>query len=261
MKLSIKNVSFNYESTEILQDVTFEVTEGSLFGILGPNGSGKSTLLKCIDLLLKPKKGVILLDEVNLFSNDRRAIAKQIGLVPQKDNSLYPFSVFETILMGRTPYIERLGGESSTDLKAVENAIAQMGIEHLSERTVTELSGGEMQRVIIARALAQEPQILLLDEPTLHLDVNHQLDLLSLVEKLTFEKKLITVLVTHDLNFASRYCNKLILLNSGKICAVGGPMDVLTPDNILEVFKVNTEIEYNKSAKYLNIVLLSSATS
>jgi iron complex transport system ATP-binding protein len=261
MKLSIKNVTFNYESTEILRDVTFDVTEGNLFGILGPNGSGKSTLLKCIDLLLKPKKGTILLDETDLFLKDRRDIAKKIGLVPQKDNALYPFTVFETILMGRTPYIERLGGESSTDLKAVENAIAQMGIEHLSERPVTELSGGEMQRVIIARALAQEPQLLLLDEPTLHLDVNHQLDLLYLVKKLTCEKRLITVLVTHDLNFASRYCDKLILLNSGKICAAGTPMDVLTPNNIQAVFKVKTEIEYNKSANYLNIILLSSTTS
>jgi iron complex transport system ATP-binding protein len=261
MKLSIKNVAFTYESTEILQDVTFEVTEGNLFGILGPNGSGKSTLLKCIDLLLKPKKGAILLNETNLFLSDRRDIAKQIGIVPQKENSLYPFSVFETILMGRTPYIERLGGETSTDLNAVEEAMQQMGIEHLSERPVTELSGGEMQRVIIARALTQEPQILLLDEPTLHLDVNHQMDLLSLVQKLTYEKKLITILVTHELNFASRYCDNLILLNSGKIYAAGTPKEVLTPNNILKVFKVQAEIEYNKSAKYHNIVLLSSTSS
>ncbi|MCW3999043.1 MAG: ABC transporter ATP-binding protein [Candidatus Bathyarchaeota archaeon] len=260
MKLSVKNVAFTYESSEILQDVTFDVTEGNLFGILGPNGSGKSTLLKCIDLLLKPKKGSILLNEANLFLSDRREIAKQIGLVPQKENSLYPFSVFETILMGRTPYIERLGGETSTDLKAVEEAMQQMGIEHLSERPVTELSGGEMQRVIIARALTQEPQILLLDEPTLHLDVNHQLDLLSLIQKLTREKKLITVLVTHELNFASRYCDKLLLLHCGKIYAAGTPKEVLTPENILQVFKVKTEIEYNKSANYHNIILLSSTT-
>jgi len=259
MKLCIRNITFSYEAVKVLEGVTFEVKEREVFGIIGPNGSGKTTLLKCIDMVLKPKIGAILVDGEDVSYFDRREIAKKIGLVPQRESAVYPFTTLDVVLMGRTPHMERFAGESPKDLEAVGNALKITEIEHLAERSVDELSGGEMQRVVIARALAQEPEVLLLDEPTLHLDVNHQLELLDLIKKLTNERRLVTVLVSHDLNLASRYCDKLVLLNSGKIYSVGTTSEVLTPKNIEHVFNVNVEVNYNPSAKYYNIILLSSA--
>ncbi|MFH1327605.1 MAG: ABC transporter ATP-binding protein [Candidatus Bathyarchaeota archaeon] len=258
MKLCIKNVTFNYEAIKVLQDITFEVKEGEVFGVTGPNGSGKTTLLKCIDLMLKPTIGTVFIDNEDLAHFERREIAKKIGLVPQKESSVYPFTTLDVVLMGRTPHMERFGKESSKDLEVVGNALKITEIEHLAERSVDELSGGEMQRVVIARALAQEPQVLLLDEPTLHLDVNHQLEILDLIKKLTNEKKLVTLLVSHDLNLASRYCDKLVILNSGKIYSIGTPSEVLTPKNIKHAFNVDVEVNYHPSAKFYNIILLSS---
>jgi len=259
VKLCIRNVTFSYEAIKALQEVTFEVKEGEVFGIIGPNGSGKTTLLKCVDIVLKPKIGTILIDDEDLSHFDRREIAKKIGLVPQRESSVYPFTTLDVVLMGRTPHMERFGRESLKDFEAVGNALKITEIEHLAERSVDELSGGEMQRVVISRALAQEPEVLLLDEPTLHLDVNHQLEILDLIKKLTNERRLVTVLVSHDLNLASRYCDKLVLLNSGKIYSIGTPCEVLTPKNIKHAFNVNVEVNYHSSAKYYNIVLLSSA--
>jgi iron complex transport system ATP-binding protein len=254
--LNIKNVSFSYESLRALENVSFEAREGEMLGVIGPNGSGKTTLLRCINQTLKPKTGTVLIDGQELSRLDRTEIAKKIGVVPQRFTT-FPFTVFDVVLMGRFPHIDALSGESPHDFDIVKNAMAMTGTLHLCERAIDELSGGELQRVIIARALAQEPEVLLLDEPTLHLDVNHQLEVLELVKRITKEKGLITVLVSHDLNLAARYCDRLLLLSAGRVHSVGEVREVLTPEKIREVFHVEVDVIYNERTQSYNVILVS----
>jgi len=258
MKLNINGVTFYYDSVKALNDITFEVSEGDVLGVIGPNGSGKTTLLRCINLALRPKVGTVFIDGENILELDRKDIAKNIGVVPQNSTIHFPFTVFDIVLMGRTPHLGRLDRETSKDIEIAKNAMKITNTQHLADRLIDEVSGGEKQRVIIARALTQEPKILLLDEPTLHLDINHQLEVLELVKKLARENKLIVVLVSHDLNLANRYCDRLMLLNSGKIYSSGEPQDVVTHDNIKEVYNIDVEINYNKKTKSLNIVPVSA---
>lgn len=254
MKLNIDGITFYFDNTKALDDVTFEVNEGEVIGVIGPNGSGKTTLLRCINLALKPKMGTVFIDGENILKLDRKDIAKNIGVVPQNSTIHFPFTVFDVVLMGRTPHLGRLDRETSNDIKIAKNAMKITNTQHLSDRLIDEVSGGEKQRVIIARALTQEPKILLLDEPTLHLDINHQLEVLELVKKLARKNKLIVVLVSHDLNLANRYCDNLMLLNSGKIYSIGKPQEVLTQDNIKKVYNIDVEVNYNKKTKSLNII-------
>lgn len=254
--LKIKNISFSYESVKALENVDFEAKDGEVLGIIGPNGSGKTTLLRCINRVLKPKVGAVLIDEKDISRLERREIARKIGVVPQH-STIFPFTVFDVVLMGRFPYMKKFGGENPNDFEVVKNALKLTGVLHLAERLIDELSGGEMQRVMIARALAQEPDVLLLDEPTLHLDINYQLEVLELVRKITEEKKLITLLVSHDLNLAARYCDKLLLLNSGKIHSIGSVSEVLTPEKIKEVYHVDVEVKYQSSTKSHTIIPIS----
>lgn len=257
MKLSIHNITFCYNSVRALEEITFEVNEGEVLGVIGPNGSGKTTLLRCINLALKPKVGTVFLDGKNILELDRKEIAKNIGVVPQNSVIRFPFTVFDIVLMGRRPHSSRLGRETPKDVSIVRKAMEITNTLHLADRLIDEVSGGEKQRVIIARALAQEPKVLLLDEPTLHLDINHQLEILELIKRLAKENKLVVILVSHDLNLASRYCDKLILLNSGKIYSIGRPREVLTPNNIKNVYNVDVEINYNEKTKSLNIIPIS----
>ena len=169
MNLTIKGIDFYYESIKALENITFEVKEGEVLGIIGPNGSGKTTLLKCINMVLRPKVGAILIDSKNISEFDRKEIAKNIGVVPQNSTIHFPFTVFDIVLMGRMPYVDKLKGECCRDLEITEEVMKITNTKHLASRPINEISGGEKQRVIIARALAQEPKILLLDEPTLHL--------------------------------------------------------------------------------------------
>ena len=254
MKLSINGITFYYESVKALDDITFEANEGEILGVIGPNGSGKTTLLRCINLVLKPKVGTVFIDGKNILKLDRKDIAKNIGVVPQNPTIHFPFTVFEIVLMGRTPHLGRLDRETSKDIEIAKNAMKITNTHHLANRSIDEVSGGEKQRAIIARALTQEPKILLLDEPTLHLDINHQLEVLELIKKLARKNNLIVVLVSHDLNLASRYCDRLLLLKSGKIYSMGEPQEVLTPRSIKEVYNIDADINYNPKTRSLNIV-------
>jgi len=257
MKLNINGISFNYDGVKALEGVTFNVDEGEVLGVIGPNGSGKSTLLRCINTALKPKRGTILLNGKNMLELERKEIAKNIGVVPQNSAIHFPFTVFDIVLMGRTPHLGRFDRETSKDLEIAKNSMRITNTQHIADRLIDEVSGGEKQRVIIARALTQEPKILLLDEPTLHLDIIHQLEILELVKKFARKNKLIVILVSHDLNLATRYCDKLMLLNSGKIHTIGKSQDVITPDNIKEVYNIEIDINYNKRTKSFNIVPIS----
>jgi iron complex transport system ATP-binding protein len=256
MQIQIKDVSFSYNSIQALDKVNFIANHGEILGLIGPNGSGKTTLLRCINRVLEPKLGTILIDGEDISNLDRREIAMKIGVVPQYSKT-FPFTVFDAILMGRFPHINRLGGENIDDLKAVRHAMELTGTLPLAERLIDELSGGELQKVILARALAQTPEVLLLDEPTTHLDVNHQLEVLELIKSITKDKGLITILVSHNLNLAARYCDKLLLLNSGKVYSVGSVSETLTPQKIRDVFHVDAEIKYHESTQSYNIILLS----
>jgi iron complex transport system ATP-binding protein len=201
----------------VLNNIDLDAKEGEIIGILGPNGSGKTTLLKCLNRSLSPKAGTVLIDDRDYQNMTRREIATRMGTVPQSANINFPFTALDIVLMGRTPDLKRFESESKRDLEIVQEAMELTNTEHLASRPMDQLSGGERQRVIIARALAQKPKILLLDEPTLHLDVNHQLDILELITGLARKEKLVVIIVTHDLALAARYCDKVILMQNGRI--------------------------------------------
>lgn len=247
MILKVGKIHFSYDSEETLNDVSFEVSQGEILSIIGPNGAGKSTLLKCINQLLEPRTGTAFLDNDDLLSMKNKEIARKIGFVPQNSLNKFPLSVFDTVMMGRFPHLKRFETEKLKDFEIVHKAMHACDIEHLAERLTTEISGGEYQKTVIARALAQEPKVLLLDEPTLHLDIGHQLELLELLKLLTHEKVLITVMVSHDLNLAMRYSDKILILKDGKIYMAGTPDETLTVKSIRDVYGIETEIIRAKS--------------
>ncbi|MDI6917372.1 MAG: ABC transporter ATP-binding protein [Thermoplasmatales archaeon] len=256
VKIRVENVSFSYDSVKVLKDITFEV-DNEILGIIGPNGSGKTTLLKCISSILKPRTGTIMLDNNELFTLNRKEIARSIGVVPQTASITFPLTVIDIVLMGRNPHKKRLEFETEKDIRIAENSLKATGIRHLANRLITELSGGELQKVIVARALAQEPKILLLDEPTAHLDINHQLEILEFIRNLNTEEKITVISVFHDLNLAARFCDKLILLNQGKIYSIGNIDEVLIAENIRNVYNVNVNIEQHPVTGRPNIILIS----
>lgn len=243
MELSVNDVSFQYNSTLSLDKVSLKLYESETLGIIGPNGSGKTTLLKCINKILKPKGGSIFLNGNNVHKMSRMEIAKHIGYVPQSSTSAQALTVFEVVLMGRRPHI---GWQSSDkDIEKAWEVLGLLKIESLAMRSFNELSGGEQQRVIIARSLAQEAKILLLDEPTSNLDIRHQLEVMELSRELVDKQKLTVVVAIHDLNLASRYCDKIVMMKTGQIVAAGKPTDVLTPENIKSVYGVEVAINYH----------------
>jgi iron complex transport system ATP-binding protein len=237
--LSIEGVDCFYDSAKILENVRFSVKTGTFLGILGPNGSGKTTLLKSISRVLKPRKGMILLDDTDVYKMKSREVAKHMAVVPQDSSIAFSFTVLDVVLMGRTPHLSRLETESAKDLAIAKKAMEYTKTWYLAKRPVTELSGGEKQRVIIARALTQEPKILLLDEPTSHLDISNQLEILDLLKQLCTEKKLLIISVFHDFNLAARYCDSIIMLKQGKIVATGKSMETLTSKIIKNVFGID----------------------
>ncbi len=259
MLLKLKNITFSYDSVRAIDNVTFEAKEGEVLGLIGPNGSGKTTLLRCINRALKPQVGAVFIDGLDIARLKRREIAQKASSVPQSSSTAFHFTVLDVVLMGRNPHLSRFRREGEEDLEIAKNAMELTDTQHLAERFIDELSGGERQRVAIARALTQRPEILLLDEPTLHLDVNHQLEILQLIRQLTLRERLITILVSHDLNVAARFCDQLILLKSGKVFACGGVGDVLTSDNIRGVYGVDAEVHYHAGIKSFNVVLLSTS--
>lgn len=240
--LKIQNVECAYGATRVLDGITFSIERGSFTGIIGPNGSGKSTLLRCISRVLKPARGAVLLDERNLYSLGSREVARQMAVVPQETAVNFSFTVEEVVMMGRSPHLDRFESEGERDFEVAARVMELTDTRILANRPVTAISGGERQRVIIARALAQEPEIILLDEPTSHLDINHQLEILNLLQRLNQEKKLTIISVFHDLNLAAQYCHTLILMQKGQVFALGTPEEVLTAHNIKDIYGTNVLI-------------------
>jgi iron complex transport system ATP-binding protein len=243
--IEANSISFRYHEDWVLQDVSFRVEKGEFVGVIGPNGSGKTTLLKILYRLLSPQKGEILFELVPMRKMNRNDIAKRIAVVAQETQLLFPFSVLETVLMGRSPYLGHLMFESEKDLEIAKKAMEWTKVFPFSERPMDELSGGERKRVFIARALAQEPEVILLDEPTANLDIHHQIDFLDLILTLNRERGLTIVMASHDMNIASEFCDRLILLQDGRIYKMGTPDEVITQENIESVYGCEVWIDQN----------------
>ncbi|MBM4256406.1 MAG: heme ABC transporter ATP-binding protein [Deltaproteobacteria bacterium] len=254
--LRCEAVSFAYGKIEALSSVSLRVTPGEIFGLLGPNGSGKSTLLRLISGVTKPRSGQILFADQSLQTYEREVLARQIAVVPQESRIELPFSVLEVVLMGRSPYLKRFGFEQAHDLAIAQHAMEQTGVSMLATREIHELSGGERQRVVLARALTQEPQLLLLDEPTAFLDIKHQVEVYDLLKRLSREQGLTVIAIIHDLNLAALYCDRLALLKSGKIFADGTPEQVLTYANIKAVYDTEVYIGLNDISGKVHILPL-----
>jgi iron complex transport system ATP-binding protein len=241
-RLKASDLHVSYGDEPIVKGVSLEVANGELVAVVGPNGCGKTTLLRSLSRTLKPAKGAVYLDEREIFHFSGRELAREMAVVPQDGDVAFEFTVLETVLMGRSPHLGRFSIEGSHDLDIAREAMAQTSTLHIAERPVNHLSGGERQRVIIARALAQQPQVILLDEPTSHLDINFQVEVLELIKRLTREKGIAALAVLHDLNLAAHYCDRMILMKDGKIHCAGEPEDVLTADNVRQVYGVEVWI-------------------
>lgn len=239
MMLKVSNLSFSYGLQSVLRDIDFSLSPGTLAVVLGTNGSGKSTLLKNINRLLKPDNGTVTVDGIDVAIMSRHEIARQIGYMPQKSTGVQ-CSVFEAVLLGRKARLR--WDVSRDDLRAVERILGMIGLETLAMRQTTELSGGELQKVVIARALAQEPKVLLLDEPINHLDMYSQLEVMKLLKTITETLSLVSLVVTHDLNSALRFAHQFIFMRDGRVCAYGG-QEVMTTKLVKEVFQLDAVIE------------------
>jgi iron complex transport system ATP-binding protein len=243
--LSLQDVYFGYRDETVLRGLSFSVEEGEIFGVVGPNASGKTTMIRLMDGLLTPRRGSILLRGEDLRNLSRRKIASQVAVVPQEHHLLFPFKVMEVVLMGRFPHIPPLGFEGTRDHDVAMEALRKTRCHHLKDREINELSGGERQLVFIARALAQEPKLLLLDEPTVHLDFRHQLEFMDVIIALNRLEGVTVVWVSHDINLAAMSCDRILLLHGGRNFALGRPSEVLTPENLHALFGRRVRVDLN----------------
>lgn len=239
--IKIENLSFSYNSKRILDNLSLSIPSGEMIFLLGPNGSGKTTLLKCIAGILKPE-GVVLIEKKDISKIPKSELAKMLGYVPQRGDVNH-LTVFDVILLGRKPH---MGWEpSEEDYRAVEEVIETFQLRHLATRKLTELSGGELQLVLIARALAQNPKYILLDEPTNNLDVKNQIKVMKVLKKAVKERRISAIVTTHELNLASIFADRIVMLKNGRIFASGGK-EVLTRENIREVYGIDVDVLRHK---------------
>jgi len=254
--IDVHSIFFRYQKDWVLQDISFQIGKGEFVGVIGPNGSGKTTLLKILYRLLSPQQGEVLFELVPLKRMSRTDVAKRIAVVAQETYLLFPFRVIEIVLMGRSPYLGSLMFESEKDLEIAKKVMEWTEILNFSERAIDELSGGERKRVFIARALTQEPEMILLDEPTANLDIHHQIEFLDLILSLNRERGLTIVMATHDMNLAAEFCDRLILLQKGRIYKIGTPKEVITKETIETVYGCEVWVDQNPFSGMPRIGLL-----
>jgi iron complex transport system ATP-binding protein len=236
MVLEVSGIACAYDGADVLSDVSLRLAPGDFVAVAGPNGSGKSTLIRAMSRVLRPHRGSALLEGADLYGIPARRSAQAIAVLPQESSLEFDFSCEEIVLMGRAPYLGRFESESDRDRAIVRDAMERTSTWELRHRPIVELSGGERQRVLLARAFAQEPRILLLDEPTSHLDLGFQVQILRLVRALRDEKKTAVLASLHDLNLASAYADRIVLLSKGRVVATGTPKEVLTEAVLRPVF-------------------------
>jgi iron complex transport system ATP-binding protein len=258
MLLQATDLAFAYPGTpRVLDGVSLSAARGSIVGLIGPNGSGKTTLLRLLAGTLTPTSGSIALDGIRLSTLTRRDLARRLAVVPQDTHVTFDFSAIEIVLMGRYAHLGAFALEGPDDLAAARHALAATGTAGLESRQFATLSGGEKQRVVIASALAQASDILLLDEPTTALDVGFQIEIATLLTRLNRERGTTMVVSTHDLNLAATLCTELILLQGGRVLAQGRTVDVLTAANIRQLYNVDADVTFHPRAGHLTVVPLA----
>ena len=258
------DVSFSYRgrggaAPRVLDSVSVEVRRGAVLGLLGPNGSGKTTLLRLFAGMLVPAAGQILLDGQPLGALSRRALARRIAVVPQETHTTFDFSVLDMVLMGRYPHLGPFALEGANDVRLAREALSATGTAQLESRLFSTLSGGERQRVVIAAALAQASDALLLDEPTAALDLGYQLDVASLLARINKEHGTTMIVATHDLNLAASLCERVVLLKDGRVIAQGATAETLTTEHIRRLYDVEADVQFHPRAGRLTVVPLSRA--
>ena len=251
--LAVDGVTFGYERQPLLYDVHVQVRKGEMVGLLGPNGSGKTTLLRLVSGVLQPQQGRILLDGRKLQDWGRRGVAQRIAVVPQELHVPFAYTVEQLVNLGRTPFVNLLGSNSRQESIVVQDAMQAADVTPLANRIFNELSGGERQRVIVAMALAQQPKLLLLDEPTSHLDIKYQIDILELAQRLNRERGVTVIAAMHDLNLAARYFPRLLLFQRG-VVADAGPAEVLEPHLLKRVYGIDVQVGILRGAQHLSVL-------
>ncbi len=253
MKLKIENLSFSYDNKSTVKNISLDVQNGEFVGIIGPNGSGKTTVLKNVYRALTPSSGEIFLDGKPIRKLSNREVSLKMAVVGQENEVPFDFSVSEIVAMGRTPHKRLFEPDTFDDKHMIHHALEHLGMEEMGERSFMSLSGGEKQRVLLARAVAQESDFFILDEPTNHLDISYQLEIFDFIKRLN-----ITVLsAMHDLNLAALYCDRLYVMKEGGIVLSGTPEEVLTKENILDIFGVHSMVSKNSENGKLAISYFS----
>jgi iron complex transport system ATP-binding protein len=255
--LEARKLTVGYNGQPVLHEVDLTVARGQFVGIVGRNGCGKSTLVRALSRVLPPIGGQALLDGVDVYRMSARELARRLAVVSQDNAVAFDFPVREVVLMGRSPHLSRFAVEGPRDHAIAQDAMALTHTLVFADRLITSLSGGERQRCMIARALAQQPDILLLDEPTAHLDINHQIEILDLAKRLTSERGLATLVVLHDLNLASQYCDHLVLIADGRVLAAGPPADVVTEVHIRTAYGTDVQVRQHPSSGRPYVTLMS----
>lgn len=250
--IEIKNLYFSYDKKrEVLKGINMSTKEGEIVSILGPNGSGKTTLLKCINLILTPNKGEIYLNGENILKMKRSVLAQNISYVPQEHKNSFPYTVLDVVLMGRAPYVGLFSSPKKKDLEKAREVLNFLGIQYLSEKIYTQLSGGEKKLCLIARALSTEPKVILLDEPTAHLDIKHKAEVLNCIKKLTKKKKMTVIMTLHDPNLAFLISDRVVVLKDGEIIACGKPEYIITEENIKNIYSCDVSFLKNDKKIYI----------
>lgn len=260
VELKLLDVSIGYHHGLVVENITFEARSGQMLGLVGPNGCGKSTLLKAMSRVIQPQSGDISINDRNLSKIPRRELARLLGVVPQIPLLPSNFTAFEIVLMGRNPHLGLLQHEGAKDMAIAWEAMEKTLTQHLAKRRIGELSGGEIQSVVIARVLAQQTDAVLLDEPTANLDIGRQIEILDLIKGLCHKNGFTVVIALHDLNLAAQYCDSLILMNKGRIHCQGEPGGVITADNIVKIYGSGSYV-YSHPVSGLPVVLPTAGSS
>ncbi len=259
-KLEMQNVTLGYRHKVVAKDITLQVKSEEIVGLVGPNGCGKSTIIRALSRVISPYSGRILLNEKNISTISRRDLSRLLGVIPQIPFLPSTFTAFEVVLMGRNPHLGPFQHESPKDMDIAWQAMRKTRVQPLAQQRIGELSGGEIQCVAIARVLSQETKIVLLDEPTANLDIGRQAEILDVIKGMCQENGLVVIAALHDLNLAAQYCNRLVLINNGRIHALGTPTEVITNDNIKDVYGAGSYI-CNHPLNGLPVVLPNAGNS